>query len=157
MTVKKKNAQRSKQNSLSAGTLLFIVLCICSLISTIFDSNKTSATKPTRTPVSASLSNSAAFTAAPTKHIRLNACVGNSTIRIRRGPGTQYEAIGGLAAGTCMTILGRSEDSSWVYMTAGGETGWVAAWLITIDGSLYGVPVEYVSIPLPTNAAESIQ
>jgi uncharacterized protein YraI len=75
--------------------------------------------------------------------------VGNSGINIREGPGTQYPVRGGLTSGTCVTILGRNEDSSWFYMTAGGEkTGWVAAWLLNIDGLVSSVSVITVSEPL---------
>jgi hypothetical protein len=75
--------------------------------------------------------------------LELNACVATEeAIRIRSGPGTDYEAIGALAAGACITILGRSQDSSWVYIaTADDFTGWVAGWLLTIDGDLSKVAV----------------
>jgi uncharacterized protein YraI len=74
--------------------------------------------------------------------VSVHACVTNSTIRIRKGPGTDHEAISGLASGTCMTIQGRSSDSSWVYMVSeDGKTGWVAASLLTIDGNLSRVLV----------------
>src|SRR5690349_5740437 len=63
--------------------------------------------------------------------LELNACVAtDEVIRIREGPGTDFEAIGALAPGACITILGRNTDGSWVYMaTADNFTGWVAAWL----------------------------
>jgi Bacterial SH3 domain len=61
----------------------------------------------------------------------ISACVSNST-RIRRGPGTQYETIGGLVSGTCLKILGRNEDASWVYMVSqDNQMGWVAVSLLT--------------------------
>ena len=54
-----------------------------------------------------------------------SACVSDET-RIRRGPGTQYETIGGLPSGTCMTILGRNDTASWVYIVSEDhQTGWV--------------------------------
>jgi len=85
-------------------------------------------------------------TPTPTSSVKLelNACVAtDEAIRIREGPGTDYEAIGALASGACITILGRNTDSSWVYMeTADGFTGWVAAWLLTIDGDLSNVSVQ---------------
>ena len=61
------------------------------------------------------------------------ACVETST-KIRRGPGTHYETIGGLPAGTCFTILGRNEEASWVYIISDDDlTGWIAdhgpAWI----------------------------
>jgi hypothetical protein len=60
----------------------------------------------------------------------LYTCVEDIT-RIRRGPSTQSETIGGLLTGTCMTILGRTADASWVYMVSDDhQTGWVAASLL---------------------------
>lgn len=76
----------------------------------------------------------------------LNACVTNATIRIRGGPGTQYEVIGGLASGTCLSVIGRNHDSTWVYIRADdNKTGWVAAWLLTIDGDINRLSVRSVS------------
>jgi hypothetical protein len=57
--------------------------------------------------------------------ITLSACV-RAAAHIRRGPGTNYETIGGLRSGTCLTILGRNVEASWVYMVSGDhQTGWV--------------------------------
>jgi len=79
--------------------------------------------------------------------LELNACVAtDEAVRIRNGPGTDFEVIGALAADACMTIMGRSAESSWVYIaTADNFTGWVAAWLLTIEGDLSKVAVRYDS------------
>lgn len=95
--------------------------------------------------------------------LELNACVAtDEAIRIREGPGTDYEAIGALAPGACITIFGRNADASWVYMaTADSFTGWVAAWLLTIDGDLSQVAVRYDSdhnvAAMQTPAIQAIQ
>jgi uncharacterized protein YraI len=84
----------------------------------------------------------------------IHACVTDATIRIRRGPGTQYEAMGGLVSGTCMSIFGRNEDGSWVYMESeDNKMGWVAAWLLTIDGNVNAVSVSNAYAPLPAYTA----
>ncbi len=71
----------------------------------------------------------------------ISACVSDTT-RIRRGPGTQYETIGGLVSGTCLTILGRNADASWVSMVSEDhQTGWVAASLLPNAGDLSRVSV----------------
>src|SRR5512145_2905972 len=60
-----------------------------------------------------------------------SACVENMTARIRRGPGPQYETIGGLVSGVCFTVLGRNEESSWVYIVSDDhQTGWMTASLL---------------------------
>jgi Bacterial SH3 domain len=69
------------------------------------------------------------------------ACVERAT-RIRRGPGTNYETIGGLPSGTCLTILGRNEDASWVYIISDDDlTGWIAATTLTELGDIGRVSV----------------
>jgi hypothetical protein len=100
--------------------------------------------------------------------LELNACVAtDEAVRIRQGPGTDFEATGALAPGACITILGRNADSSWVYMeTADRFTGWVAAFLLTIDGDLSkvaeknnngeSVTSQVPSIELCTNIANLI-
>jgi uncharacterized protein YgiM (DUF1202 family) len=93
-------------------------------------------------PPAATATNTPFFTQTPiltsAVNLKLNACVAiHEAVRIRQGPGTDYEAIGALAPGACITILGRNEDSTWVYMeTVDGFTGWAAAFLLTIDGDL---------------------
>ncbi|MCI0560912.1 MAG: SH3 domain-containing protein, partial [Nitrososphaera sp.] len=73
--------------------------------------------------------------------ITLSACVTDTT-RIRRGPATQYETTGGLLLGTCLTILGRNEDSSWVYIVSEDhQTGWVDASLLMDAGGVNRVSV----------------
>lgn len=73
--------------------------------------------------------------------LTLLACVTDTT-RIRRGPGTHYETIGGLGSGTCLTILGRNEDASWVFMVSDDhQTGWVAVSLLSDARDLSRVSV----------------
>ena len=63
--------------------------------------------------------------------VTLWTCVEDTT-RIRRGPSTRSETIGRLGSGTCLTVLGRTEDTSWVYMVSDDhQTGWVATHLLT--------------------------
>ncbi len=83
---------------------------------------------------------------ATTGLVSLKGCVTNSAIRMRQGPGTDSEVIGGLVSGTCMQILGRNQDASWVYIvTEENEAGWVAAWLLTIDGDIARVSLRSAS------------
>ena len=81
--------------------------------------------------------------------LTLKACVTTSEIRIRQGPGTDFEVTGGLVPGTCLRILGRNQDASWVYIVTEDNTnGWVAAWLLTIEGDLNRVSVRSASSEL---------
>src|SRR5215207_637792 len=87
--------------------------------------NGLTAAGPTRTP----------------EPVTLSACVRDST-NIRRGPGTQYETIGGLVSGTCLTILGRNEEGSWVSMVSDDhQTGWVSADVVRVAGDITMVSV----------------
>ena len=117
------------KHQLLVNTLLIILISACG---TAPVSNAT--TVPTKVvPTKTSLPTSTA-THQP---VSLHACVTNSTIRIRSGPGTEYEVIGGMVSGTCMSVLGRNEESDWVYMTSeDSRTGWVATSLLTIEGNL---------------------
>jgi uncharacterized protein YraI len=81
--------------------------------------------------------------------IWVDACVTDSTIYIRKGPGKEHEALGGMVSGTCMSIQGRNRDSSWVYMVSeDGKAGWVAAALLTIEGNLNRVSVKSNTVSL---------
>lgn len=73
--------------------------------------------------------------------IALRACAWDTT-RIRRGPGTKYETIGGMLSHICLTILGRNEAASWVYIVSDDhQTGWVDASILNIAGDISRVSV----------------
>ena len=115
------------------------ILVLIGLSSRLFSSRSLPASTPppTLTPTSQ-------VTPGPTQTqepIIISACVGDAT-RIRRGPGTQYETIGGLVSGTCLTVVGRNEDASWVYMVSKDhQTGWIAASLLPYSGTVSHVSV----------------
>lgn len=95
----------------------------------------------TPTPISNGMSTAGPVQTRTQEPIALSACVRDTT-RIRRGPGTQYETIGGLVSGTCLTILGRNDDASWVYMVSNDhQTGWVATSLLSDAGGINRVSV----------------
>src|SRR6185503_4055691 len=90
---------------------LLAVLVLVGLSSYLFSSRSFLA--PIATPLPASTEIMAAGPA-PTRTqepVTPGVCIKGETIRIRRGPGTQYETIGGLSAGTCLKILGRNEET----------------------------------------------
>ena len=155
MSARKKTNQGYAFNT---GWVLVAIVAF-SVLCSFFGSSGSSSTI-TRTPIATKYSYSShsriSAPASTGEPISLHACVSNSTIRVRRGPGTQYEVIGGLVSGTCMSILGRNEDLSWVYISTGDLTGWVAASLLTIDGNLSIVSVSnaYAQRPVYTAVAD---
>ncbi len=52
------------------------------------------------------------------------------SLRIRSGPGTEYSMIDGLAVGECFKVVGRNQESTWVYL---GNGAWVIADPTMID------------------------
>jgi uncharacterized protein YraI len=63
-------------------------------------------------------------------------------LRMRSGPGTDYEVLTLLAEGQEVDVLGRDETGGWLKISLdSGEEGWVAAEFIDV-----GVPVETLPI-----------
>ncbi len=81
-----------------------------------------------------------------------------TSLTIRSGPGTHFEAIGRVSARTPLPVLGRSADSAWLLVNFGpGAENWVAGWLCEIEGDLDSVPVVGEAAPpaaVPPPAAE---
>ena len=122
------------------GTITVLLLLVFNFLNTSAAPTSTRMLIPIPT-----LTTSPALMAAPEPE-SIKACVTNSEINIRKGPGTDFEVMGGLVPGTCMQILGRNQDASWVYMvTEGNEAGWVAAWLLTIEGDITRVSLRSAS------------
>lgn len=63
------------------------------------------------------------------------------TVRIRSGPGTGYAAIGALPPGTTVPVMGRNASTTWIYIDYNGLRGWVALWLMQVNGDINTVPV----------------
>lgn len=64
----------------------------------------------------------------------LTAQVTVSGLNLREGPGTSFNTLGNIPAGTEVTVISRSEDGAWWYVCClpGTETtGWVSAQLLT--------------------------
>jgi uncharacterized protein YraI len=64
-------------------------------------------------------------------------------MRLRAGPGENFDRVGGVAYGAEVTVIGRNQDGSWIQVvTAEGVQGWSAAeWYTITQGSLSEVPV----------------
>ena len=75
------------------------------------------------------------------KPVTILTCIEGAT-RIRRGPGTHYETVGGMPSGTCLTILGRNEEASWAFIVSDDDlTGWVTTTVLKDIGDISRVSV----------------
>ena len=50
---------------------------------------------------------------------------GDSGMNLRAGPGTDYDKVTSVPAGTGVTALGTNEDGSWVVVNYAGKYGWL--------------------------------
>ena len=50
---------------------------------------------------------------------------GDSGMNLRAGPGTDYDKVTSVPAGTGVTALGTNEDGSWVVVNSDGKYGWL--------------------------------
>lgn len=50
---------------------------------------------------------------------------GDSGMNLRAGPGTDYDKVTSVPAGTGVTALGTTEDGSWVVVNYDGKYGWL--------------------------------
>lgn len=64
-----------------------------------------------------------------------NLLVTRDDIKLRKGPGVQYDITHSLTVGDELVVLGRTADNIWVYVRAPkGEEGWVKAILVSTAG-----------------------
>jgi hypothetical protein len=68
--------------------------------------------------------------------------VNESSIRVRSGPGTNYNAVGGLSRGAEVQVMGRNEAADWVQIVdQEGLLGWVYIDLLTLSEPVISLPV----------------
>ena len=95
----------------------------------------------------------------PTAPPSAQVCATCDGLRLRKTPGTMGEIITELAAGTPLTIIGRTADSAWVQVvTREGQDGWVATEYLDvhIDLGVVSVTGEAVdATPAPGGALVS--
>jgi uncharacterized protein YraI len=81
-------------------------------------------------------------------------------MNVRSGPGTNYPVLGTAPAGASSTVMGRNADSSWLqvqYPPGSGNTAWVFAQLVTVNGNPQSVTVAQAPpppAPAPQPAAQ---
>jgi hypothetical protein len=60
--------------------------------------------------------------------------ISTSNPNLRAGPGTNFQVVGALQADEPVLIIGRNEAADWLQIVDRGETRWVAARFIAVDG-----------------------
>ncbi len=63
----------------------------------------------------------------------------NTKINIRSGPGTNYDVIGQLPAGSELPVIGYYAD--WYAVNYAGSQGWMASWVTNLLGNCAGLPL----------------
>lgn len=72
----------------------------------------------------------------------LNASVVFGTIIVREGPDLSFAQVGQAAQGDTLTVTGRTEDGAWYQVAlADASAGWVAEYLVALDGNSALLPV----------------
>ena len=96
---------------------------------------------PTRTPTSLPRPTSTP-TPTPTRPPTARVLPGPASgLNVRSGPGTAFPVLAQVRAGTRLTLLGRTEDASWLYVDTGEVQGWVAAPYVRVAGNILDLPV----------------
>jgi len=84
----------------------------------------------------------AAPTAVPTVTVPIASRTTGGGLRMRSGPGTDYEVLTFLAEGQEVNVLGRDETGEWLKISLdSGEEGWVAAEFVDVDVSVETLPI----------------
>lgn len=65
----------------------------------------------------------------------------NTALRLRGGPGTEYDQIGLLNAGSVVPIIGRIGSNEWWQVRVNVTIGWISAAYTSVYGICSGVPV----------------
>jgi hypothetical protein len=65
----------------------------------------------------------------------------SANLNLRAGPSTSSKVLGLVKRNTTMPVLGRDSASRWIFVEAGNKRGWIAAWMVTVQGNLAAVPI----------------
>lgn len=69
------------------------------------------------------------------------ATVNASRVNVRSGPGTDHTRIGTVVRGTVGKAIGRNEDADWIKVEIAGLDGWIAEFLLDVEGDHGTLPV----------------
>lgn len=63
-------------------------------------------------------------------------------LRLRSGPGTEYQILTVAPAGSTVVAVGRNQATDWIQVQYAGQTGWMAGWFLNFSsGSAAALPV----------------
>ncbi|NLX09062.1 MAG: SH3 domain-containing protein [Chloroflexi bacterium] len=96
-------------------------------------------------PTTAPVATAAPQTSGPTARIN------SPNLNVRQGPGTSYPAVGVLADGEVVPLVGRNNDSSWWAINYAGGTAWIFAGLTATQGDTSSLPLVAPPPAPPTN------
>jgi uncharacterized protein YraI len=79
-------------------------------------------------------------------------------LNFRPVPTTNSRPMGVIPAGTAVPVVGRNQAGDWLLVTYQGQRGWIARWLVIVDGRLADVPLVPVGDPVavPEQAQEAV-
>lgn len=108
-----------------------------SALATVRASNASSTLTPTARPtLKAATGNTVVPTGTPLAQVNVNKA------NVRQGPGTNYKAVGGVAKGAKLEIVGRNSASNWwLVCCVNKQQVWIANSVVRITGSIDRVPV----------------
>jgi uncharacterized protein YgiM (DUF1202 family) len=69
----------------------------------------------------------------------------NEILNVRQGPGLDYAVVGTLRLGEYVNLLGRNDDSSWLYIQKNALTGWIASAEVEATVPRYTLPITNVA------------
>ncbi len=71
------------------------------------------------------------------------------SVYLRSGPGTDYPSLAVLDNQQEYTLVGRTIDNSWLIISTGEQTGWIAAFTLAPTGPVDGLAIYAATDPLP--------
>ena len=102
---------------------------------------------PTQVPVAPTAVPTTVPQAAPTPSVcRVTS---NRNVNIRTGPGTNYDIIGVLYAGSYLNVIGQNSSGTWYVIDYQGRRAWISGSVTTLEGPCAGLQV-YTAPPTPT-------
>lgn len=69
------------------------------------------------------------------------AIIGATAVNIRSGPGTNFDIVGQVPAGSPVNPTGISPDRGWFVIPVGAGLGWVSATVVTVSGDCSTLPI----------------